>query len=73
MFIVMVNGLCSFNELCACAERPARVEISVEPREITAGYLDSDFVAGQEGVARYPNVDFVTINPAGLNEAWFAL
>ena len=73
MLFIMVNGLRGLDEPCACAERLACVKISVESREIAAGDLDSDFVAGKENVSCHPHVYFVTINSAGLNEARSAL
>jgi len=72
-FFIVVNGLSRLDELGTFSKRLARVQVPVEAREIAAGYLDSDFVAGQESIACHPQVDLVTINLAGLNEARIAL
>jgi hypothetical protein len=66
-FFIVVNGLRGLDELCAGAEGPGSVQVPVEAREIAAGDFDSDFMAGQKGVACHPQIDFVTINFAWLD------
>ena len=66
MFFIMVNFLGRLDELGASAKRLARIQIPVETRKIAAGYLDSDFMAGQKSVACHPQVNLVTINLAVL-------
>ena len=68
VFVIVVDGLCRLYPLSADAERFAGIEISVETGEIAAGDFDSDFVAGQKGIARYPEIDFVTVKLARLNQ-----
>jgi hypothetical protein len=46
----------------------AGVGISVEPGKIAARYLDSNPMAGQKDITRYPKVNLVAINPARLNQ-----
>jgi hypothetical protein len=73
VFFVVVNGLCRLDELRADAKWLACIQISVESWEIAAGDFDPDFMAGQKGVARNPQVYLVAINLAGLNKGRLAL
>ena len=65
VLFIVVNGLGRFDELRAGAEWLARIQVPVKAREIAAGNLNPDFMAGQKSVACHPQVDFITVNLAG--------
>jgi hypothetical protein len=67
MVLIVIDDLACPGHLGAGAGRLGRIEVAVKAGEIAAGYLNSHFVAGQESVACHPEVNFVTINPAGLD------
>ncbi len=69
MFLVVQDRLRRLDQFGVRAERLACIGISVEAWKIAAGYLDANPVAGQEGVACYPEIDFITIDFAGCDEA----
>ena len=66
MVLIVIDSLRCLEHFCASAEGIRRIKIAVKAGEIAAGYLNSYFVAGQESVACDPEVDFITINLAGL-------
>lgn len=58
----MKNGLVRRYEITVLFVVAARIEVSVDPREIAAGYGQSDTVSGLELVAGEPQVDFIPVD-----------
>jgi len=72
MVFVVVNGVGGFDELRIGGGGFAGVEVAVEAREVARRDFEANAVAFEEDVAGGPEVDFVFVDLAGLDEFGFA-
>ena len=61
IFFVMINFLLGFLKLRVSTEFMSGIRVPVKQREITARYLNSDFMAFKKYITRHPKVDFIPI------------
>ena len=69
---VVVDGVGGFDEGGVSRGGFAGVEVAVEAREVAAGYFEANDVAFEEDVAGGPEVDFVFVDFAWLEEFCWA-
>ena len=67
MICVVVDRLVRLYHLCRAERRLARVEVTIEAREVTARDVDANPVSCFEGVASRPQVDHVFVNLTRLD------
>ena len=65
---VVVDGVGGLDEVGACGGGLTGVQVAVEAREVAAGDFEADDVALEEDVAGGPEVDFVFVDLAGVEE-----
>src|SRR5438552_8323806 len=69
---LMEYRLASHHTFGSLAESFARVQVSIEPREITRADLYADSMAAPEDVAGCPQIDREQIGVSGFHQLWRA-
>src|SRR5215831_5370722 len=67
MIRVVIDRLIRLDHLGRAERRFTRVEVAIESREVTAGYVDANLVSGLEDVARRPQINRVFVYLARLD------
>src|SRR5205814_3092275 len=68
VFRVVQDGLVRYDHLCISSEIVTGIGIAVPTREIAAGHVQANAVSGLEDVAGGPQVDFIFVGLAWLDQ-----